>query len=402
MKFILLHHRLGGYGSHHFNESLGFQRELARRGRKLRLLVSANALPKVVKELGARAVLEDSTFRMEWSFEERSRRFVAMLHERVDRFVKGGDCVMVTIATQLEAHALAVWLAELPERRKPFIVVTFLSDRWNRGTREEYDRQVAEFAILRSTLAALSAGDARRIMLFAITELLCEELTELLGTPVAYATMPQRYGPLLPAPSRSGRPRVSLLGGTRREKGSYRIPAIIQACRAFVDVEFLVHLTNDSLGDEDARALAAIRHESNVTVLPEALPVPQYDAALASAHLALFPYELIPYRKRTSGVFGEAVGHGKPVVVTPGTWMARQIESGLATGVIAEDERPESIARAVARCVAELDSLTRIAESKIDAWRATISLPAYFDRVETELARRTAAVKPVRRFSFWR
>lgn len=401
MKFILLHHRLGGYGSHHFTEARGFQRELARRGKKLLLLVSAHAQPHVVRELGARAVLEDTTFRAEWSFEERSRGFVAMLRDRVERFVKGGDCVMVTIATQLEAHALGRWLQELPVRRKPFLAITFLSDRWNRSTREEYERQSAELATLRATLASLDADDARRMLFFAVTHPLCEELSAFLGTPVSFAPMPIPYGSP-PAPEPSSRPRVAILGGTRREKGSYRIPAIIRACRELVDVEFLVHLTNDSLSAEDASALAVIREEPNVRVLPAALPVAEYEAAYGSAHLALFPYEVVPYRIRTSGVFGEAVAYGKPCVVTPGTWLAEQIEAGRAAGVIAEDERPESFARAIAKCVADLDSFTRLAQTKSAAWRAEVSQTTYFDRVEAELAKRSADRKPARRFLFWR
>jgi hypothetical protein len=68
VKVILVHHRLGGYTSHHFNEACGFMVDFARRGKKLLLLVNSRAEPGIVKELSARAVFDDPTFRLEWSF----------------------------------------------------------------------------------------------------------------------------------------------------------------------------------------------------------------------------------------------------------------------------------------------------------------------------------------------
>lgn len=400
MKVVCLHHRLGGYSSHHYNEARGLREELGRRGTRLVLLVSRRAEPRVVAELQGRAVLDDPTFRLEWSFAERSRRFVALLHEHVDRFVKRDDRLLVTIATQLETHALARWLQELPDRRKPWIVALFLSDRWNRGTREEHDRQMGELHELRGALAALSPENARRMILGAVTEPLAKTLTGLLGTDVAYAPMPLPYGHPPPRVHHAPRPVVAMLGGTRREKGSYRIPAIVPATRALVDVDFLVHLSNDTLTAEEAATLARVADEPQVTVIRGALPVAEYEAALGSADLAVFPYEVVPYRQRSSGVFGEAVAFGKPVVVTPGTWMAAQLAAGRAAGVIADDETPEAYARAIARCVADLDALRRSAESVSDAWRATVSLSAFIDQIEGEIALR-AAEEPPRRRRFW-
>ncbi len=375
---------MGGYSSHHYNESLGFQRELTRRGKELVLLVSAQAEPRVVEELRARAVLDpDPTFRLEWSFEERSRRFTRMLHKRVDRLVKRDDCVLVTIATQLEAYALTRWLQALPRRKKPFVAVVFLSDRWNRAGRDEYDRQIAEFAEVRDALARVDADDARRLLLYAVTHPLAAELTSLLGTKVEYVPMPMPYSDPPSLPRRdSSRPCVAVLGGTRREKGSYLLPEIIRGCPG---ADFVVQLTNNTLTAGEATALGVIANEPNVTVIREAMPVKDYEAALAGADLALFPYEVIPYRQRTSGVFAEAVAFGKPVVVAPGTWMAEQLEAGHAAGVVSGDVRAESFARAIARCMDELESLQQRARAKSGAWRKLVSLEAFIDQLETVL-----------------
>jgi glycosyltransferase involved in cell wall biosynthesis len=394
MKVICIHHRLASFSSHHFNEAHGFMLEFGWRGKELVVLANVQAQPRIVAELKAHAVLDDPTFRLEWSFEERSRRFLDMLHRQVDRFVKAGDCVLLTVSTQLEAHALTRWLGELPRRKKPWIVILFLSDRWNRSGPEEYERQIAEFRKLSAAISALIPEDSRRVIFCTLTDLLAEELSELLGTKVEVAPIPldygdpRVYGSVKPA---SPLPRVAILGGTRREKGSHLIPDIIRACRSDVQVEFMVHLTNNTLTAEEIERLSLIAEEPRVSVIREALPLEGYKTALDSADIALFPYEVIPYRKRPSGVFAEAVAYGKPVVATPGTWMAEQIRAGRAAGTISEDLRPDSIARAVAQCVADLGPLQRSAQALSFEWRRRASLSAFVDFVETQIALRSHA-----------
>jgi glycosyltransferase involved in cell wall biosynthesis len=392
MKVICLHHRLGGFTSHHFNEAHGFIQEFRRRGREFLLLVRAQVSAPIVAELGARAVLEDSTFRMEWSFEKRSRRFLDMLHATVAPGLKADDCVLVTISTQLEAHALTHWLQELPREQKPWIVVLILSDRWNRSGPEEYERQIAEFRVLHASIASLAPEDAHRLIFCASTHRMAEELTHLLGTRVEVAPMPLAYG----APGLSGsakpdpqRPRVAVLGGTRREKGSHLLPDIVRACRSQVPVEFLVELANDSLTAEETARLAGIAAEPDVIVIREAMTLPEYNRALHSADVALFPYAVIPYRKRPSGVFAEAVACGKLVVATRGTWMAEQIEAGRAAGTIFEDLRPESVARAVARCMADMKPLQESARALSAQWRQKECLSAFVDFMDAQIELRS-------------
>ena len=75
MKFICIHPRFASLTSHHFNESWGLKQELRR----------------------------------EWSFPERSQRFLNVLRAEVNGDLGVDDCVMLTVSTQLEAHALVRW-----------------------------------------------------------------------------------------------------------------------------------------------------------------------------------------------------------------------------------------------------------------------------------------------------
>src|ERR1700687_3915019 len=104
MKVICIHPRFAGFSSHHFNESLGLLQEFNRRGREFLLLINVHASPQIVAQLDARAVLDDPTFRMEWSFKERSDRFLAMLHAQIEAHLNADDWVLITVSTQLEAH----------------------------------------------------------------------------------------------------------------------------------------------------------------------------------------------------------------------------------------------------------------------------------------------------------
>ena len=104
-RVICVHPRFAGYSSHHYNESAGLIREYRRRGMPFRLLVNFQAMASVIAELGAEAVIDDPTFRQEWSFEQRSARFVALLREHVEPGLQPQDRVLLTVATQLESHA---------------------------------------------------------------------------------------------------------------------------------------------------------------------------------------------------------------------------------------------------------------------------------------------------------
>lgn len=389
MKVICIHPRFAGLTSHHFNESHAFIQEFQRRGKEFRLLINIHASAEIVTALNARPVLDDPTFHMEWSFHQRSERFLAMLHAQIDSDLNANDCVLLTVSTQLEAHALTRWLQTLPREKKPWIVILIVSDRWNRSGRDEYERQIAEFRILKAAISSLGPEDVHKLIFFTLTNLLAEELSELLGVKVHIAPIPLEYGDpgsYSSAEHNSHPPRVAVLGGARREKGSHLIPDIVRACRSQVQVEFLVHLANDTLTTEETAKLTQIAEEPQVIVIRAPISRSEYYAALNSADIGLFPYEIVPYRKRTSAVFAEAVAFGKPVVATSGTWMAEQIEAGRAAGTISEDLEPDSIVRAIARCVADLKSLQQSAQALSLEWRNKGSISAFVDLMEDQIA----------------
>jgi len=343
----------------------------------------------------ARAVLHDPVFRKEWSFDERTRDFVAMLHAQVDPEVRLNDRVLMTVATQCEARAFALWLGELPAERKPWVVVCFQSDRWNRWGAEEHARQMDEFRTLAADLAALVPADQRRLLFCSPTQGLTTELAGLLRQPVAVAPMAMDYdGMETLAASRPERldrpPRVAVVGGAREEKGSHKVRPVVRACRASgTALDFVVQLANEGLSPRDWEDLAGVATEPGVTVVHGALERHRYLRLLADSDVLLLPYDRLPYRQRGSGILAEAVAAGMPVIVPDGTWAAEQVDEGKAAGVAYAGDGPESIAAALGRCAAEIEPLRARARACAPAWMRSQSLQAFLDWMEGEIAERT-------------
>jgi glycosyltransferase involved in cell wall biosynthesis len=340
---------------------------------------------------GGRAVLRDPVFRSELSFDERTALFLRMLHEHVDPVVRRDDRVLMTVATQCEARAFAAWLAELPAAKRPFLLVLFVSDRWNRKGPEERARQVAEFRLLAAELAARGPAAQRRLLFACHTPGLQAELLSLLGTRVLLSPMAELDSGISPAAPRAPQtPRVAIVGGARPEKGFDLLPAIVAASRERTAAVFLLQLFNEQLAPEEWDALRRLATEPGVEAAHGQLDRAGYLALFAAADLMLFPYARIPYKHRPSGIFGEAVLSGLPVVVPSGTWLAEQVEMGAAAGVIYEGDTAHAVAAGLERCIGDLPALRALARERAPAWRRSQTLEPFLDWFEREIAVRQA------------
>jgi len=254
------------------------------------------------------------------------------------------------------------------------------------------DRQLEEIRILGADLAALPEAVRRRLLLGAHAQGLCDELTARLGTPVLVTPMSELVEDMAApraGPRPVGRPpRVAVLGGSRPEKGSHLLPEIVAARRRCCQVGFVVHLVNEQMPAEAFARLLRLAGEPGVETAVGALDRSAYLSLLAAADLALFPYERSAYRQRSSGVFSEVVAAGLPAVVPSGTWLAQQVTSGTAAGVVYEGESADQIAAAIANCVVHLETLSERARQLAPEWRRTQTMTAFFDWLEAEIALR--------------
>ena len=389
VRLISFHHRLAHMTGHRYAEALGLVAATRARGMELALFISEHAVAPLRSELPmAHPVLHCPVFRTELSFDERTADFKAMLHQHLDGVVRRDDWVLVTTGTQCEARALAAWLGEVPIERRPWALTLIHSDRWNRYGHEERERQLAEFRTTAAELAGLDAHAKLHFIVGSLTDDLCAELRTLLG--VAVHRVPQILpgDGYVPRVEKSAAPLIGIVGGARPEKGSHRVRAIIEACRKIRPVGFAVQVVNELLPADAFAELADIAGEAGVEVVPGPLDQSAYRALLARCDLLLLPYERIPYRKRASGIFVEAAFAGRPAVVPSGTWMAQQIESGAAAGMVYEGDDPATIAATLARAADALAELARQAKVLAPEWQRTMTLDAFLDWLDAEISRR--------------
>jgi hypothetical protein len=71
--------------------------------------------------------------------------------------------------------------------------------------------------------------------------------------------------------------------------------------------------------------LTAIAHGMRSKSIPDHLSREDYNYWLSLCNIVLLPYDSEAYRERTSGIFTECIIAGKMPLVTPHTWMAREL-----------------------------------------------------------------------------
>jgi hypothetical protein len=99
-------------------------------------------------------------------------------------------------------------------------------------------------------------------------------------------------------------------------------------------------------------------------------------------------YEPQAYTSGASGVFVEAAGLGKPVVVPSGTWMAQQIEAGFAVGMTFEESSADSVTKALLLVLKNADELGASARDVAARMRTENSCQRYVEKMMTLVQQR--------------
>ncbi len=165
--------------------------------------------------------------------------------------------------------------------------------------------------------------------------------------------------------------RVGTVGEARENKGFHLLPRLVsRAAEADMrGVEFHLHsFAHDPDSAFLRRALAGLRHPM-VRLYPDEMPAAAYQRFLASLDLVVLPYTLDNYHAQTSGVFAEAMGAGKLVVVPRGSWMARQLDE-FGGGATFNPGDAEDLARVTLGVIADHERLSAGRAERVRRWRA--------------------------------
>jgi glycosyltransferase involved in cell wall biosynthesis len=237
---------------------------------------------------------------------------------------------------------------------------------WFHLTREHHEVAVA---LDRHALSLWTAFPPDRVMIAADNQGLAKFYGKLAGFEVPDLPIPIRYPdphaahrPCSPAADSTmpRRPHFVYLGEAREEKGIHLIyEALRQHLPELEGIRFTIQCGRPELL---GGLLEEWRRElPDVNFIDRNLTEDEYLSLLAGADAVLVPYQPDIYDVRTSHVFLEAVGAGKPVMITAGTWMDLELARLDNAGVKA----------AVFSCAGVSDGLRALASQ----WR-TLTGPA--------------------------
>lgn len=137
--------------------------------------------------------------------------------------------------------------------------------------------------------------------------------------------------------------RVTMAGGSRREKGKHGLTEMFQQidrrCDLGRDVQLWIQGSSkvlakyipDELSNTAIRGHIDSRPTEAIVVVEHPLERDDYIDLIQRSDIALLPYNSARYHARASGVLVEMLAAGVPVIVPAGCWLAAQIaDSGYA------------------------------------------------------------------------
>ena len=206
-------------------------------------------------------------------------------------------------------------------------------------------------------------------MIGSTTPALARCLTQVLAQQVH--PLPLVAPPLVEPGARSPALRydVVLPGEFRWEKGAGMVESILLGlARLRPDLRVSLQVRDQEQAQALVQSLRQQQFAASLDIVYGALDMAAYAQRLGAARLALLPYQPQRYALRCSGVAFECFMHGIPVVAPAGTWIADQIEAGLATGVLFHDWESDAIAQATLQALNQLDTLGVTARRLAPGW----------------------------------
>ncbi len=285
------------------------------------------------------------------------RRFRDELAEHVTPALAPGDTVVVHTITTALLPGLLLWFREGGVAGVTLrLVLRYAADGFTTGATAGMAAAVARYAF-----EALAPADG--LHLFADTPALAGHYETLSGRAVAVLPPPVAFvDDAGTAAAPTAPPVVGYLGGTRPDKGADILPdGLARLVERRPDVEVLAHMPG-LRGDPPWPDTVLAR----TRLVRDPLDPAAFQRLMGGASLILLPYAPDAFAWRTSHILAEALGNARPVVTTPGTWMADElVRYGPVPGAVMADYSGGALADAAAGLLdtlpAALDAAARAA-----------------------------------------
>lgn len=216
------------------------------------------------------------------------------------------------------------------------------------------------------------SGVSKYFRLIVDSDLLREEYSLMTSIPISLVPIPHTMSAdVYNITTNINQPKLlTYLGNARSTKGYQYLPHLIEEIQDELtsgrwSAEFQSNVM--FLRDKESVVSVALMRRFPVTLYERELSIIEYEDLLKRSSLILIPYQLLYYHSQTSGVFCEALGAGKPVIVPRGTWMAKQLKSK-NIGVTFYPGDRISFSDATKKAMANIDELTSNAQSYRKEW----------------------------------
>lgn len=392
--FHLMDPGLRGVGGHYFSLNTAIARELAHLGVRVNIYGGIGAtLPpndfnflelfrlEVFQELSG----SDPESHIQKNFLDINKIYLDDLSRISTESFDKNDLIFFQGITQNQVEAICEWLEKLPEVNRPpvIIMLRFLNSRMLHNVQRGYTKEI-EFLYDSSLRKLVRRHPDTRLV--SDTRELCDIFSLMTGLPVTLLPSPlsgqfEEHG-ICPAAPQHDSVNILYIGNSSPYKGVFLLPEIVDQTLSKHDtLNFTIHLSGKAEVElKETFEVLRAKYSSRLRLLIGTLDMAEYLSEISRSDMVLLPYHPVYYSFGSSGIFIEASGMGKIVIVTKGT-VADGITREYDLPVLFADEfKAQSYVCAIGEALSNLSYLRKNA-LLVSSFFSEIHSPRNFFRV---------------------
>lgn len=355
MRIFLLDPGLLNQHGHHFHTDLSIYRECCLRGIEVSIFSHIDVETKIAAHLPVQPIFRASAYPSRDGAKDRCLQedfdlFNSMVEEDLKQNLQLGlssqDLILIPTVRDIHLTGIYKWYVKLPDP-KPKVFLRFLFSPWFRVKNEERELAVK---LNKTQLKLWQSLPSDQVFFSTESHALAFYYRQLTGLSIDVLPMILNYQGISEtirvSTGKQGK-HLIFLGEARREKGFHLLIGAIEAVLSkYPETQFTLQAS--CLFDVEQAVVDRLQNLSpTIRILTEPLSTSAYNDLLLSADGVLLPYDPTQYELRTSLIFLEAVGAGKVVLVSEGTWMADEMREIGLNGVLVERFSSTGLAKAV-------------------------------------------------------
>ncbi|WP_198378571.1 hypothetical protein, partial [Neoroseomonas rubea] len=411
MALIILDPNLEGESGHHLAYDLAIAREAMARGQTVTIVANRRFGLTAIEGVRVLPHFTETTYAVRHDdpvtgkFDD-IRHFNDLLGAELAllpaELVGPRDAVLAPTVTETHLTGLIGWMKGFEPASAPLFVVHLMFPSGvavDAAGGIQVEDPIAALAYRLAGRVAEAPGPP--VHLFASGPQHAVEFGALFGRPVPPHPLPIRPEP--PEIATATGDRVLLFAGDARlHKGIALVaPLLDLLAPAHPDWTFAAHVNTAAAWGEAAAAAAELRSRTalhpNLDLAEGRLKGEAYAALLAGTRIALFPYDPLRYRRKSSGVLWESVCLGLPVVVPAETWLENEARHWGAGHVTYAAHEPAAIAAALRSAIREIDALAAASAAAALRYRAANGAAALLDQIGELWVRHAATMSLIAR-----